>query len=200
MTFFSKIKWILGILLVFLLILATNLMDRHNFVSVRDSVVSIYEDRLVAKGLIFNISTAIHEKEMAISAKDTAFFNNRNGAINTDLNIYVKQFEQTKLTRNETEIFQKLKINTEKLLAAETHFISSNFENKNALFTATSKVKENLYELSKIQLDEGKRQMSISRKAIDTIELFTQIEIYILIFLAIVIQAIIIYSPKKKEN
>lgn len=200
MTFFSKIKWILGILLVFLLILATNLMDRHNFVSVRDSVVSIYEDRLVAKGLIFNISTAIHEKEMAISAKDTAFFNNRNGAINTDLNIYVKQFEQTKLTRNETEIFQKLKINTEKLLGAETTFITSNFENKNALLAATSKVKENLYELSKIQLDEGKRQMSISRKAIDTIELFTQIEIYILIFLAIVIQAIIIYSPKKKEN
>lgn len=200
MTFFSKIKWILGILLVFLLILATNLMDRHNFVSVRDSVVSIYEDRLVAKGLIFNISTAIHEKEMAISAKDTAFFNNRNGAINTDLNIYVKQFEQTKLTRNETEIFQKLKINTEKLLGAETTFITSNFENKNALLAATSKVKENLYELSKIQLDEGKGQMSISRKAIDTIELFTQIEIYILIFLAIVIQAIIIYSPKKKEN
>lgn len=40
--------------------------------------------------------------------------------------------------------------------------------------------------------------MSISKKAIDTVELFTQLEIYILIFLAIVIQIIVIYQPKKE--
>jgi len=52
MTFFNKIKWTLGILMVFVLIVTTNLIDRNNFVRVKDSVVSIYEDRLVAKNLI----------------------------------------------------------------------------------------------------------------------------------------------------
>lgn len=41
--------------------------------------------------------------------------------------------------------------------------------------------------------------MSISKKAIDSVELFTQIEIYLLIFLAIVIQIIVMYNPKKES-
>jgi hypothetical protein len=47
MTVFNRLKWILGILMVFVVILATNLLDRNNFLRVRDSVVAIYEDRLV---------------------------------------------------------------------------------------------------------------------------------------------------------
>ncbi len=60
-------------------------------------------------------------------------------------------------------------------------------------------LKSNLNDLSKIQLSEGSRQMSISKKAIDTVELFTQIEIYVLVFLAIVIQIIVMYNPKNKS-
>jgi len=57
-------------------------------------------------------------------------------------------------------------------------------------------VKENLYDLAKIQLSEGRRQMHISQKSVDTIELFTHIEIYMLIILAIIVQVIVIYKPK----
>ncbi|PKP42222.1 MAG: chemotaxis protein, partial [Bacteroidetes bacterium HGW-Bacteroidetes-12] len=45
----------------------------------------------------------------------------------------------------------------------------------------------------------GSRQMSISKRALDTVELFTQIEIYVLVFLAIVIQIIVMYKPKEKS-
>ena len=61
-------------------------------------------------------------------------------------------------------------------------------------------VKGNLISLSAIQLEEGRKQVSISKKAIDVVELFTNMEIYILIFLAVLIQIIIIYSPKKVQN
>jgi hypothetical protein len=57
--------------------------------------------------------------------------------------------------------------------------------------------------LDKIQIDEGKRQLSISKKAVDSIELFTQIEIVILIVMALAILVVICYNPakkKKKEN
>jgi len=47
-------------------------------------------------------------------------------------------------------------------------------------------------------MNEGKRQMSISKRAIDSIELFTQLEIYVLIFLGVVVQVIVIYKPKEK--
>lgn len=41
--------------------------------------------------------------------------------------------------------------------------------------------------------------MSISKQALDTVELFTQIEIYILVLLAIIIQIIVMYNPKAKS-
>ena len=47
-------------------------------------------------------------------------------------------------------------------------------------------------------MNEGKKQMSISKRAIDSIELFTQLEIYALIFLGIIVQVIVIYNPKEK--
>jgi hypothetical protein len=75
---------------------------------------------------------------------------------------------------------------------------NANFSVEPELNEQISAIKQILAELSKIQLNEGGRQMSISKKAIDTVELFTQIEIYLLVFLAIIIQIIVMYKPKQK--
>ena len=40
--------------------------------------------------------------------------------------------------------------------------------------------------------------MSISKHAIDMVELFTQIDVYFLVFLAIIIQIIVMYQPREK--
>ena len=62
MSILNKAKWIIGILLVVGLIIATNLIDKKNFEQIRNSVVTIYEDRLLAKEIIFEISALVHEK------------------------------------------------------------------------------------------------------------------------------------------
>jgi hypothetical protein len=61
-------------------------------------------------------------------------------------------------------------------------------------------IKDDLYDLSKVQLKEGKRQMSLSEKTMDTIELFTQVEIIFLIVMAVLIQLIVLYQPKDKKQ
>jgi len=196
MTFYNKVKWVLGILMIFILILATNLIDKNNFVRVKDSVVAIYEDRLIANDLIYEISNSIQEKEIAVAVSDSVFFLDRNKQVIKDIHGFVYRFEQTKLTTKERQVFNDFKKNLESLRNFETAFIQSKFVQNTALVKRISEVKDNLYDLSKIQLDEGKKQMSISEKAISSVELFTQIEIYILIFLAILIQIIVIYKPK----
>lgn len=198
MAFYNKVKWVLGILMVFVLILATNLIDRNNFLRVKDSVVTIYEDRLVANDLIFDISKSIQEKEVAAIKLDSVFFFDKNNQINEDLHDFIKTFEETKLTTKEVLVFNDLKQNFKKVKDSEIVFIQSKLRNSNDLEKAILQVKKNLHDLSKIQLNEGSRQMSISKKAIDTVELFTQLEIYILIFLAIIIQIIVIYKPKEE--
>ncbi len=197
MAFYDKVKWVLGILMVFVLIVATNLIDRNNFLRVKDSVVTIYEDRLVVNDLIFEMSKAIQEKELASIKSDSVFFLTENKKINKDLQNNILKYEETKLTAKEVKVFNNLKQNLKNVNDLELLLIKNKFDNNKGLEKAIIRVKENLYQLSKIQLNEGGRQMSISKKAIDTVELFTQLEIYILIFLAIVIQIIVIYKPKE---
>ncbi|OAD46340.1 MCP four helix bundle domain-containing protein [Polaribacter atrinae] len=197
MVFYNKVKWVLGILMVFILIIATNLIDKNNFSRVKDSVVAIYNDRLIAKDLIFKMSNSIQEKELAVVASDSVFFSGRNKEVSQDIQDFIEMFEQTKLTLQEKKIFSAYKTNLEILKNTESDFIQSKFVDKTPLINHISAVKLNLNDLSKIQIVEGKRQMSLSEKAIDSIELFTKIEIYILIFLAILIQIIVIYKPKE---
>ena len=199
MNFFNKVKWILGILIVFVLIITTNLIDRNNFVRVRDSVVTIYEDRLIVKGIIYDISKTIQEKEVAVAKSDTSFFEAENPKINKELEVLISNYEKTKLTDEENRNFNDLKAHLKDLKTSEQQFIDSDLSDKSAINNDINEIKANLDDLSRIQLDEGNKQMAISKRAIDTVELFTQMEIYFLIFLALLIQIIIIYQPKDKS-
>lgn len=197
MGLFNKIKWILGFLLVFVLIIATNLIDRNNFIQVRDAVVTIYEDRLIASDLILDISYAVQDKQMAVALTDTSFFQETNAKVRRKIKGYIARYEQTKLTPEEDALFAELKENLNGIVPLEQAYIASGYQDKAPLKAQLGLVQDNLNGLSKIQLHEGSRQMTISQRAIDTMELFTQIEIFMLVFLAIVIQIIVIYKPKE---
>lgn len=197
MAFYDKLKWILGILMVFALIIATNLIDKNNFVRVRDSVVTIYEDRLIAKELIFEMLKSVQQKEIAVRLSDSTFFNQRSLKVNNNLKSLISSFEQTKLTTEENKVFDDLKKNFQLLFDSEDQYLNSDYKDNSQVVSHIESIKENLDGLSKIQLIEGSRQMSISKRALDTIKLFTQIEIYLLVFLAIVIQIIVMYKPKE---
>ncbi|SFW65667.1 MCP four helix bundle domain-containing protein [Cellulophaga fucicola] len=199
MAFYSKLKWILGILMVFVLIIATNLIDKDNFVRVRDSVVTIYEDRLIANDLIFEMLKSVQQKELAVATLDSTFFKTENLKVNDNLQSLVSRYEQTKLTVEESNVFNDLKNNVQALLDSEKHFLNSDYRDNSLVVNNIKNLKINLSSLSKIQLNEGSRQMSISKQALDTVELFTQIEIYILVLLAIIIQIIVMYNPKAKS-
>lgn len=197
MAFLTKLKWILGISLVFLLIAATNLVDRSNFVQVKESVMTIYEDRLVVKDLILDMYKDMQKKKVAILTEDQQFFTQDNQAVNRNLSTLIERYEATKLTDNEGVVFEELKANIQSLLAAERQVESDNPEVESNLLGMISQIEANLDDLSDIQISEGRRQVSITKRATDSIELFTQLEIYVLIFLAIVIQVIILYRPSK---
>lgn len=197
MALYNKVKWILGILLVFVLIVATNLIDRKNFRQVRDSVVTIYEDRLIASDLIIDMSQAVQEKELAIALGDTAFFSRGNNKVVPTLKALVERYEQTKLTKDEAKLFSQLRDMIEKIPALEENYKASGYTQKQPLMEHLAAIQVNLNGLSKIQLVEGNRQKKISQRAIDSVELFTQIEIFMLILMAIVIQIIVIYKPKE---
>lgn len=199
MTLLNKAKWILGITLVFGLIATTNLLDRHNFAQLNESVISIYEDRLVAKDIILDIHKFMLEKKIAISTSDTDFYSQRNGAIDHELVILLERFESTNPTEDEAFVFQDLKKNIDLLLKEEEKIDAEAFARNNNLINLINQIEFNLEDLSDIQIREGRKQVAISKRASSSIDFFTQLEIGILILLAIMVQVIILYKPKEQR-
>ena len=200
MTLFKKIKWFLGILGVFLLVLATNLIDRNNFMRVEESVDNIYNERLLAKELLMDVSLKLHKKELAYSLNDTTYLKTKNDAINTEITQLLEKFDRVGSTKREDLILHNLNENHNKLMALQSKTAS-----KDKLYTKTcadifSAINTNIVELASEQVKEGNNQKFLARKAVDKVKLFSQIEIYFLIFLGVILQFIILYSPKKESK
>ncbi len=200
MNIFKRIQWFLAVLGVFLIILATNLMDKNNFLRVEEAVENIYNDRLLAKELLLGISIQFHEKELAYALKDSAYLQNQNDTVNARISELLKKFERAEATREEGFILEDLNENHAKLIHLE-----ANTQLKDTLYTAAcidvfSAINTNIKELSAEQVKEGRNQTFHARNAVNTAKLFSRMETYMLIFLALVLQVIILYNPKKKSS
>lgn len=196
MTTFDKIKWVSGIALIFFIVLATNLIDRNNFTIVKDSVETIYADRLVAKDIILDLYRLTWEKELTYSKKEEARFTSQNNAIDTRIRELLDLFATTKLTEREAIVFEHLQngfagLNSHEGALPAGQLPDQIFNNQLAL------IRESLDDLSDIQMEEGRRQLLESQRALESVDLFTQLEIYALIIMAIAIQIMVMYKPKQ---
>lgn len=197
MSIFSKIRWVASILLVFFIVLTTNLIDKSNFNKLSSSVTTIYEDRIVASDLLFEMARLLRKKEMAVISGDKTFPGNENTKLNRELENLIERYRQTKMTEKEKFVFNQLKDELTALMQIEQNSRRSEDEK---LLKSIEKINQYLYDLSKIQLQESRRHVFISEKAKDTIDLFTQFEVIFLIIMAILIQIIIFYKPKESHE
>ena len=98
--------------------------------------------------------------------------------------------DENRLLNNFDEDFQKLK-------TQETAFDFSESQTAEIL-AQLQLLSDDLYDLSRIQLEEGKKQLQIAQKSVNVSDLFSQIEIIILVLIAVVVQFVILYNPKGK--
>ena len=197
MKFFVKIRWAASILLVFFIVLVTNVIDRKNFEKFNYSVNSLYEDRLVAHDLLFDISRILQEKQLSVVVSDSSVVESLNRKYNTELNCLMGRFGHTKLNKKEQYAFDQLQDDLKRLRQTEQ---SGSAMSTAEVMQVLEQMDQHLCDLSKIQLEEAKRQVFISNKAKETINLFTQWEIIFLIVMAVLIQIIILYKPKEVET
>lgn len=196
MTTFGKIKSIIAVLIVFLLILATNIIDKDNFARIEESVEKIYEEQLFTKDAIRDLTNLYHQKEVAFLKMDTVYFALKREAANQQINLLLSNCENRELNRKEGVIVADLKDNSEKLFAMESRsdFFAADSE---AYYNHLMVIDEGIEKLGQLQMEEGRRQKMVSRDAMESTKLFSRIEVYLLIAIAIGIQFIILYPTKK---
>ncbi len=200
MTVFQKIKWFVAVLGVFLIILMTNLLDKQNFLRVEEVVENIFNDRLLAKELLLDVSTKFHQKELAYALNDTVYLETQNDKINTEITELLTMFDRTNQTRDEKKILVSLRDNHDELMRLERNYQLNDSLYNRVFSDVFVSIAYDIKELSAEQVEEGKLQTMHAKDAVDVANLFSKIEIYILIFLGLVIQFIILYTPKKKTE
>jgi hypothetical protein len=194
----KKMRWVVGLGLIFLLVLATNSIDKGNYNKIKSSLVSIYDNRLVAIELLYRMNDKLSEYHLAMHKQYASGMETPVSLPITDLNILMDQYAQTFLTSAEEKKFEQLREEIARLEDMQTGLMNGS--------TTLSEVSRELEEISKvfdslleIQMREGKSQMAISQQAMDVIDLFSNIEMVVLVVLALLIQFVIIYKSREKS-
>ncbi|UZR96476.1 hypothetical protein [Chondrinema litorale] len=197
----QKFKTALALGFVFFLILATNMVDNNHFKIVKESLATVYADRIVVKDYLYKIARQIQLKKTTLFQEDLAKIKRINQVTNDSIQTLINKYTVTKLTDDEAEIFNTLQHHLielrvlEKSLNEQSELSkdSTLFENINLQYSI---IMFDLDALSEIQVKESERQIVYSTRAIKNSNTISRIEIIVLIVIGVMIQLVIFYKPR----
>lgn len=198
----NKIRAGAALAMVFLLIIATNMVDSNHFKVVRKSLTIVYEDRLLAKDYIYKISRQLQVKRVLMQNIDNDQLFAINSAVNDSIQSLILKYEVTKLTENELVRFESLKEKFSQLIAYENELpqgesLDREFHSLKTVQDLFMEIYNDLDFLSQIQLEESKREINHSNKTISKSNFISRLEIAALIIIGIMIQLLIFIKPLK---
>lgn len=197
----QRIRAGVALVIVFLLIIATNQIDSHHFSIVRNTLTTVYEDRILVKNYIYNISRLLDKKQNALRFENPGQLDSLNSASNDSIRTLVSKFAKTYLTEQEAVHFQSLENSLNSLfnyeLQLNTEIVDDKLPTIDVIDNYYDRIFQDLDALSKIQIEESQREIMQSNKSIDTSDLISKIEIGVLIFIGILLQLLIFLKPLK---
>lgn len=199
-----KIKTIIGLLLVLALVLTTTLLDNNSFKIVKRSLTNIYEDRLVAYDLTYKMHEQVTNRKISLLKGEMGSLALQGEAFYNSIDETLVQYERTKLTANEKEYLNKLSDRFDDLEKLESQWVAAekaggdNDAVATQMMERTNKIVETLNVLAQIQVDEGRRQMILSSRAVETGDFMIRFKIVCIIIVGLAIQFMLLYKPKKR--
>lgn len=172
-----------------LLVLLSHYLDRVHTQNVKNSIVTLYEDRLIAEDYILKMTGNIYEiREVLYTGVNSAEKANVTGKLLEDFYTWNDAYMQTKLTATEKA--------TALELISHIQNIKHNFLNNNyAPSDDTEKALLSLSNLSTVQIEESKLIMKKAESEYVTIKASSQFAFAIIITILLVLQALV-FSAK----
>lgn len=196
-----KFERIIALVMVLILVIFTNVVDKTSFTVVKNSVTTIFEDRLIAYDLTYKMQSEITKRRVALLKNDVLAFKSSTNQFDGSIDELVTKYAATELTRNETENFELLQKQFNELKGIEKQYVSSqNLTDEKQLYakieTQIAKITESLNSLASIQITEGRRQLNNSNKAINSSDTISKIEIISMLIIAAIIIFLIIRDTR----
>lgn len=179
-----------------LLVLFSNYIDRNHTESVKKSISTLYEDRLIAESYIFKMTSCLYQIKELINA-DTINTNKR-------INTLLFKINETSNSYHETKFTDLEKIKADELQTILRKIEPDQPKNTQNNLDAVNKAINLLNELSAIQLAESKQIMNYAETLYFTGKTSSQFVFALIIIILIVFQALVFTSkpliPKDKPN
>lgn len=182
---------------VVLMIIIIAYMHKKQVSSLEKTIIEIYEDRLVAKGYIFELTKKINAKKTSLNFENKEM---EDGIIvNHAINRLIESYGQTNLTSEEVAGLDQLRQNVSLSAEYETQMV------KDLPLAERIRIKENLalqYDvilsdlevLSEIQLFEGKKLLESTDQIVASNVLTNRLELALIVVVSLVF--LVILSPK----
>lgn len=195
---------------VFLLLIFSNFMQNRDFQQLDRNFAAIYEDRLLAEGYLFRLSTRMHQennllKEAVLPGKAPMTAGTRIASLDAEIFSLLSDYEKTRLTRAEETLFLQLRQKMNDLQTGkQKYYASAGGELHDGLAAAMQQDMQQalaiLSDLSEIQITEGKKLKENTNVVYLGNKASMQLETVVLILLGLLIQAIIFASKTVKMN
>lgn len=186
-----KNKFLASVVLLALcvLVLLNNYLERTHANNVKDSISTLYKDRLIAEEYILKMSNTVYQiREVLASDSNNNSKSNVITTLNENFDATYSAYSKTKLTPKEKTIALELLTYSDKF---EPTFSKNNYNPSHY----TDKVLTTLGKLSAIQLEESKLIMKNVESQYATIKASSEYAFAIIILILIVLQ-IIVFSAE----
>lgn len=187
------------LLLLCLLVLLSNYIDRTHTKNVKNMISTLYEDRLVAEEYILKMTSGIYQIKEVINSN--AHETNKAKAVNNLLINFKKEntdYKQTKLIEIE-------KIKADELSTTLSAFEYVPLKDDKTKLELANKLLGILSELSNVQLNESKQIMRYAESLYTSSKTSSQFVFALIIVILLVLQALVftsktLLSPGKTKS
>lgn len=172
-----------------ILVLFSNYADQKHTNNVKNSISTLYEDRLVVEGYILKMTVDIYEIKQALhlSGQHDEPSASRVTALLSHIDGLSIAYQKTKLTKTEDAAFTEL-------LKVMDDFKSSSLGNDQSKLNLANRALVLLNELSSIQLEESKLIMKQAEDLYRSSKTTSQFAFAITIIILVVLQALVFAS------
>ncbi|WP_422354258.1 MCP four helix bundle domain-containing protein [Roseivirga pacifica] len=179
------------------LVLINNLSERRNFQQLEDSIASIYQDRLLVESYIFKLYDNLQRHDELLDTQASAQTIQEVKTLAAERNALIALYEETYITEEEAKHFDALKKSLSEIeILDESTLANNKFSIQSALPTKSAIT--HLSALSQIQTTEGASLMDRSERIIGGSISNSQLEMVLVICLAIIVQALVFSSKSLK--
>lgn len=192
----NKILASASLLTLCVLVLLSNYIDRDHTESVKQSISTLYEDRLIAEDYILKMTRFLYQIKEVINSETS------NIEKNTNINELLMAIRETSDAYHKTKFTELEKTKADELLNILQDIEPNQAENNQLKLEFVDKAHVLLSELSEIQLSESKLIMNYSERLYLSGKTSSQFVFAVIIIILIVLQAIVFTSktliPKTK--